>query len=96
MNMNFKTARKLVMVLMIVSVVSAVGGVVFIRPGTQASVYVMLTSLISMVLAIGVMFTLCRCPWCDKRIFNGMMKVEVCPHCKRDLETGKKRKGKRK
>ena len=95
MNLNFKTARKLVMVFMIASLVCALGGMIFVRPGTQASVYIVLLSLILMILALMILFCLCRCPWCGKRITSGLMKVEVCPHCRRDLETGMKRKGRK-
>ena len=95
MNLNFKTARKLVMVFMIASLVCALGGMIFVRPGTQVSVYIVLLSLILMILALMILFGLCRCPWCGKRITSGLMKVEVCPHCKRDLETGMKRKGRK-
>lgn len=95
MNLNFKTARKLVMVFMIASLVCALGGMIFVRPGTQASVYIVLLSLILMILALMILFGLCRCPWCGKRITSGLMKVEVCPHCRRDLETGMKRKGRK-
>ena len=96
MNLNFNTARKLVMTFMIASVVLAVIGMVFVRPGTVASMYVVLFALILMIMALLVLFGACRCPWCGKRITSGLMKVEVCPHCKRDIETGKKRKGKKK
>ena len=96
MNLNFKTARRLVMLFMVVSLVSALVGMVFIRPGTQISIYVAVISLISMVLALVILFGLCRCPWCGKRITTGLMKVEICPHCRRDIDTGVKVKGKRK
>ena len=96
MNLNFKTARRLVMIFMVASLVCALGGMIFIRPGTQASIYVVLLALILMLLALLILFGLCRCPWCGKRITSGMMKVEVCPHCKRDIDTGLKVKGKAK
>ena len=94
MNVNFKTARRLVMIFMIASLVCALIGMVLVRPGTEASIYIVILSLVLMLLALLILFGLCRCPWCGKRITAGMMKVEVCPHCKRDIETGMKRKGK--
>ena len=94
MNINFKTSRRLVVIFMVASLLCALGDMIFLRPGTQASVYLMLLSLILMGLSILILLALCRCPWCGKRITAGMMKVEVCPHCKRDIETGMKRKGK--
>lgn len=95
MNLNFKTARRLVMIFMGLSFVCAVGGMIFIRPGTQASVYAVVLSFGLMVLALVLLFGFCRCPWCGKRITAGMMKVEVCPHCKRNIDTGMKAKGKK-
>jgi len=93
MNLNFKTARRLVMIFMIASLVCALIGVVLVRPGTEASIYIVILSLVLMLLALVILFGLCRCPWCGKRIVSGLMKVEICPHCKRDLETGMKAKG---
>ncbi len=95
MNVNFKTARKLVMIFMTASLICALGGMIFIRPGSQASIYVVMLALILMTIALLILFGLCRCPWCGKRITSGMMKVEVCPHCKRDIDTGMKVKGKK-
>ena len=96
MNLNFKTARTLVMVFMAASFVCAIGGMVFIRPGTQASLYSVVLALILMLLGVLILVAFCRCPWCGKRITAGMMKVQVCPHCKRDIDTGMKAKGKNK
>lgn len=93
MNINFKTSRRLVVIFMVASLICALGDMIFLRPGTQASVYLMLLSLILMGLSILILLALCRCPWCGKRIVSGLMKVEICPHCKRDLETGLKAKG---
>ena len=94
MNIDFKTARRLVMIFMAVSFVLAIGGIVFVRPGTQASIYVVLLSFIMMVLALMILIVFCRCPWCGKRITSGLMKIEVCPHCRRDIDTGMKVRGK--
>ena len=96
MNINFKTARRLVLVFLIASFVCALISIVFIKPGSQASVYSMLLALALLVLSLIFLFGLCRCPWCGKRITSGVLKVEVCPHCKRDIETGMKVKGKKK
>ncbi|MBQ9045623.1 MAG: hypothetical protein IJ112_06735 [Oscillospiraceae bacterium] len=96
MNLNFKTARKLVMFFMIASFACAMVGLIFIEPGTTPSLYVMMAAFVLMVLALVFIFVFCRCPWCGRRIFSGMMKVQVCPHCKRDIDTGMKDKGKKK
>ena len=33
-----------------------------------------------------------RCPHCGKRIMFGVLKITVCPSCRRSLITGKKAK----
>ena len=35
-----------------------------------------------------------RCPWCGGLIIKKLFSIKECPHCGRDLETGKKKKGK--
>ena len=34
-----------------------------------------------------------RCPWCGGSLLRKFFKLEVCPHCHRNLTTGKKKKG---
>ena len=34
----------------------------------------------------------CRCPSCGKRIINGVLVLDTCPRCKRNLYTGEKPK----
>ena len=95
--MHIKTARKLAMACMIVSVICALFGLVFVEPGTILSVYVTFGAFGLMVVAMILIFGVCRCPWCGKRITSGLMKAEYCPHCKKDFDTGLKyKKGKRK
>ena len=94
--MHIKTARRLVMWTMILSVICAVIGLLFFEPGTTGSVYITFGAFGLMLVSIVVLFTLCRCPWCGKRITNGLMKAEYCPHCKRDFDTGLKVKKKKK
>ena len=92
--MHIKVARQLVKWSMILSVVCAVSGLLFFKPGTQISLYITFAAFGLMVVTMILLFGYCRCPWCNKRITSGLMKVQVCPHCKRDLDTGLKPKGK--
>ncbi len=94
--MNIKTARRMVLLFMALSVLMALVGLIFFEPGTTVSMYVTMLAFVLMVLALVFLFGFCKCPWCGRRITTGLMKIEVCPHCRRDLETGMKRKGKRK
>lgn len=93
--MHIKTARKLVKWAMILSVVGAVAGMLFFEPGTTVSIYVTFISFGLMLAAVILLFTACKCPWCGKRITNGLMKVECCPFCKKDFDTGLKYKKKK-
>ena len=34
----------------------------------------------------------CRCPSCGKRIISGVLVLDTCPRCKRNLYTGDKPK----
>ena len=94
--MNIKLARNLVKWCMILSVVGAVVSMLFFEPGTTLSVYVTLISFGLMLAAIVLLFTACRCPWCNQRVTHGLMKAEYCPHCKKDFDTGLKYKKKKK
>ena len=94
--MHIKTARKLVLWSMILSVACAVVGIVFFEPGTVASLYITFAAFGLMLASVIILFTACRCPWCGKRVTHGLMKAEYCPHCKKDFDTGLKyRKKKR-
>ena len=35
----------------------------------------------------------CRCPYCGAHLFKGLYKMKFCPSCRRDFETGVKKKG---
>ena len=74
--MHIKTARKVVLWSMILSVACAVIGLVFFEPGTVASLYVTFAAFGLMLVSIIVLFTACRCPWCNKRVTHGLMKAE--------------------
>jgi hypothetical protein len=92
--MSFKSAKKLIGVLIGTSCVGCIGGLVFFESGSLESNYIALASVILLVLAISVAFKWGRCPWCGQLMIMGLYSKKVCPACKRDLETGKKKKGK--
>ena len=94
--MSIKTARKALRVFMILAVVLAIVGLVFITPGTVLSLYISGGAMVCMIIAMILLFGYCKCPWCGKRITAGLMKAEYCPFCKKDFDTGLKYKGKRK
>ena len=51
-----------------------------------------LTKKLIIAAVIYVMVKYCRCPHCGKRIMFGVLKITVCPSCRRSLITGKKAK----
>ena len=94
--MHIKTARKLVMWTMVLSVICAVAGLLFFEPGTVASLYITVAAFGLMVVSIVILFGFCRCPWCGQRVTHGLMKAEYCPHCKKDFDTGLRYRKKKK
>lgn len=92
--MSFKSAKKTVAVLIALSVVGCITGLVFFESSSQESSIIALASVILLTLAISVAFKWGRCPWCGKLLISGMYSKKICPACNRDLETGKKKKGK--
>lgn len=93
--MHIKTARKLVLWTMVLSIACAVVGLLFFPPGSVGSMYITLAAFGLMAASLVILFGLCRCPWCSKTITNGLLKAEYCPHCKRDFDTGLRYKKKR-
>ena len=94
--MDLKTAKTLTIVSMVLSVACAVIGLVGYSPENPARTYLAVVAFALMALALIFLLVFCRCPWCGKRISSGLMKLKVCPHCNRDLETGLRAKGKKK
>ena len=60
--------------------------------------------LLFYVLSLGLLISIpfvakreCRCPYCGKSVISGVLVLEICPKCKRNLYTGEKvKKAKRK
>ena len=48
-----------------------------------------------LIVAVFLMVTCLKCPYCGKRIIRNVLKVKSCPHCRRDLKTGLKGKKKK-
>lgn len=94
--MDLKTAKTLTIASMILSVVCAFVGLVGYSGAEQGRIYFAVAAFALMALALICLFGFCRCPWCGKSLSSGLMKLKVCPHCNRDLETGLRAKGKKK
>ncbi len=92
--MNFQTAKRIVGMLMAISVISCIVGIAVFEPGSLQASYCVLGAFGALLLSVGVMLKWCRCPWCGKVIFRKLFYITECPSCRRDIETGKKKKGK--
>ena len=94
---DFARGQKLVRYLLVGALAAGVAGLLLFPEGsTQQTVCV----LLSAALIVGVIVAAardCRCPYCGKRIINGVLVLSTCPNCKHNLYTGDKpKKGKKK
>lgn len=92
--MKFDKARNLVKLLMAVCVATCLIGLFSAKNPAAASV-ASLASLASLGLSVIVIAVYCKCPYCGKHIYFGLLGATHCPKCRRNLETGVKKKGKR-
>lgn len=67
--------------------------VLFLVMGNQSlQIALMAMSLVGLICTIYVMAKYCVCPHCGKHITMGLLAIENCPRCRRNLVTGKKGK----
>lgn len=91
--MNFDKAKNAVKLLLVACVLFCVGSIATAGKG-NAPVIFTLVSIACFVLSFVVVSLFCKCPYCGKRIYLGLFKVTHCPHCRRNLVTGARKKGK--
>ena len=82
---TFVQGRELTKKLIIATVISCVMSIVCEQIGSPVQP-------LFFAAVIYVMVKYCRCPHCGKRIMFGVLKITVCPSCRRSLITGKKAK----
>ena len=46
-----------------------------------------------LLFTLAVVMKWARCPWCGGSLLRKFFTLKVCPHCHRDLITGKRKKG---
>ena len=91
---SFVQSRELAKKLAIATIIFAVGS--FISAGADSAIqfsFLIITFALC-IFTVYVILKYCRCPYCGKRIFLGVLKVRTCPACHRDLINGKKTKKK--
>lgn len=94
--MNLKTAKHMTVVCMVLSVVCALVALLGYSEASTARAYLTMAAFLFMVISLVVLYGFCRCPWCGKRLSSGVLRMKVCPHCNRDLETGLRARNRKK
>ena len=92
---NFEYGKTICKWLVLFSVIFAVGSLIIFPSGSTEQLILLIASIICFVSTIVVIVKFCRCPYCGKVIFTGVLTVTNCPSCKRNLKTGKKSKSKK-
>ena len=92
--MKLNTVKRIVGLLVGISIVVCVGGLIIFEKDSIQSQYCAIAGFASMLAAIAIILKWGRCPWCGHLIMRGLYTKSVCPNCRRDLESGKKKKGK--
>ena len=89
---NFARGQKLVRYLLVAALVAGAAGLLLFREGTMQQTVCVLLSAAFITAVIVVAARDCRCPSCGKRIISGVLVLDTCPRCKRNLYTGDKPK----
>lgn len=92
--MSLKTVKNVIRYLLVICVAVAILGIVLASQHSPNAVYASLVSFVLFFIAIIMLFAFSKCPFCGKRIMKGLYNATHCPHCRRDLITGVKKKGK--
>lgn len=90
---TFVQGRELTKKLMIAIVVCCVLILITYNSGVDNYIHVLVSiaAVILFGITIYVIVKFCRCPHCGKVIFMGLLKIQKCPSCHRNLVTGKKK-----
>ena len=92
--MKLQTVRKLVTIGFTLSIIACFIGIFGGSGNPELSNYMLTAAVLFLLFTIAILMKWARCPWCGGSLIKGFYKNTVCRHCHRDLETGKKKKGK--
>ena len=92
--MSFKLVKKIAIAGLMLSLLLCLIGVFGMDPGTQESGSMAIWAGVVLLFTMAVVLKWSRCPWCGEIIIKKLFTIKECPHCGRDIETGKKKKGK--
>ena len=92
---SFVQGRELTKNIVIATVVGCALSLVTMFLGYQGLQFVLMAfTTVGLGASIYVMVRYCVCPHCGKHITMGLLAIEHCPRCRRNLITGKKGKKK--
>ncbi len=86
----FARGQKTVRLLLVLAIAAGLAGFLLLPAQSTAQFLCYVLSLALLVSVPVVASRQCRCPYCGKRILAGVLVLEVCPNCKRNLYTGDK------
>lgn len=92
--MRLETVRKVVAAGFSLSVLACLVGLFGGQGNAQVYQYAMVAAVVLLLFTLAVVMKWARCPWCGGSLLRKFFTLKVCPHCHRDLATGKKKKGK--
>ena len=92
--MRFKTVKKVAMAGLLLSLLLCLIGVFGMEPGTPESGSMAIWAVVVLMFTMAIVLKWSRCPWCGELIIKKLFSIKECHSCGRDLETGKKKKGK--
>ena len=91
---KFEDGKKYSKGMLILAIGLLVAALLFGRDMGQWYAVSVLAAAVLFVCSIVVCVTFCRCPYCGRCIFFGVYTRSDCPHCHKDLHSGKKIKKK--
>ena len=92
---NFERGRSIAKGCLFAAAALCVVGLLLNGSMPGIAVYIVVTALILIAIALFTVFTCLKCPYCGKQIISKCLTTTVCPHCKRNLASGLKSKKKK-
>ncbi|MDO4983641.1 MAG: hypothetical protein Q4E35_08830 [Eubacteriales bacterium] len=87
---TFIQGRELAKKLAVGTAVSCVAGILLAQMQSNLELIFITLTFVLFAATIYVIIKYCKCPYCGRRIFLGVLKVTSCPSCHRSFTTGKK------
>lgn len=92
--MKLKTVKTIVAVGMALAVILCLVGIFGMDLASPQAGSMSIWAVVVVLFTMAVVLKWSRCPWCGGLLIKKLFSIKECPHCGRDLETGKKKKGK--